>query len=161
MCRDLLASLRKLSEKIIKLRANHWGIQPDWALAWVWGTGYPCYGWVHIYSFFIWALQRYLWTIPQNNNFKKIISEVLILLKIAKFLQKKIFARVLQLLLSLNELLILLKIPCKIVLRIVQILQNVEYLTLSLAKMLNFDNISELKTSLNFQQKAKVYLMII
>ena len=35
-------------------------------------------------------------------------------------------------------------------------LQNVEYLTLLLLKMLNFDSISGMKTSLMFQQTAKV-----
>ena len=40
-------------------------------------------------------------------------------------------------------------------------LQNVEYLTLPLIKMLNFDSISGMKTSLKFQQTAKVYLIII
>ena len=34
--------------KIIKFRTNYWGIKPDWALAWVWGT--VC-GWVNIYCF--------------------------------------------------------------------------------------------------------------
>ena len=35
-------------------------------------------------------------------------------------------------------------------------LQNVEYLSLPLIKMLNFDSISGLKASLKFQQTAKV-----
>ena len=42
-----------------------------------------------------------------------------------------------------------------------KMLQNVEYLTLPLIKMLNFDGISGLKISFKFQQKAMVYLIII
>ena len=64
-------------------------------------------------------------------------------------------------LLSLYKLFILLKILCKIVLRIVKMLQHMEYLTILLIKMLNFDSISGLKASLKFQPTAKVYLIII
>ena len=35
-------------------------------------------------------------------------------------------------------------------------LKNLEYLTLSLIEMLNYDSISGMKTSLKFQQTAKV-----
>ena len=59
--------------KIIKLRANDWGIKPDWAPAWVWGTG--C-GWVHIYCF---IFELYRGTCGQNHNFEKIRSKVLTL----------------------------------------------------------------------------------
>ena len=46
--------------KIIKLRANDWGVKPDGASALVWGTDEtpspPKCGLVHIYCFYIWAL---------------------------------------------------------------------------------------------------------
>ena len=55
-------------------------------------------------------------TIPQNHNFEKISFKVLTVLKNQQnSCKRKIFAKVLQLLLSLYNLFILPKIPCKIV----------------------------------------------
>ena len=61
------------------------------------------------------------WTIPQNHNFEKIKYKVLTLLENqGSSCKRKIFAKGLQLLLSLYNLFILPKIPCRIVLKIVK-----------------------------------------
>ena len=98
-----------------------------------------------------------------DQKFFKPFIKIYTIKNLAKYLQRKdICWSLATVVVSLYKLFILLKIPCKIVvLRIVKLLRKVEYLTLPLIKMLNFDSISGLKTSLKFQQTAKVYLIII
>ena len=101
------------------------------------------------------SLIKVLVDYPTKSQFRENKIESFNLIKNqSSFCKRKILAKVLQLLLSLYKLLILLKIPCKIVLRIVKMLQNVEYPILSLINMLNFDSISGLKISCKFQKIA-------
>ena len=76
---------------------------------------------------------------PQNHTFEKIRSKVLTLLKNQRSSCKgKILAEVLQLLFSLYKLFILPKIPFKIILKIVEMPQNVEHLALPLNENAKF-----------------------
>ena len=71
----------------------------------------------------------------QNHTFEKFRSKVLTLLKNQRSsCKRKIFAKVLQLLFSFYKLLILPKISFKIVLKIVEMPLNVEYLPFPLHK---------------------------
>ena len=76
---------------------------------------------------------------PHNHTFEKIRSKILTLLKIQRSsCKRKILAKVLQLLFSLYKLFFFPKIPFKIILKIVEIPQNVEYLALPLNENVKF-----------------------